>query len=355
MAVKDYEDIVHNPIFFERNRVFRVYTGGRLFHDFFGDEDKDNNYPEEWIASSVRALNKESQDEKEGISKILGSNISFDYMLKHYKEKLIGSRNSLGILVKVLDSAIRLPVQAHPDKSFSKKYFKSEFGKAEMWIVLATRPDARIYYGFKEQISKEEFTRTIEKSLEDKEILTTIINEVTVQKGDIYFIPPNTVHAIGYGCLILEIQEPTDFTIQPEYWCGDYKLNAFEMYLGLEPNEALECFDYTAFGKETVLKGKKTPKITRQTKNRLSEELIGGGDTECFIVNRHTLKETSFVFENTPGVYIITEGCGLLKKEGYEKKVKKGDYFFLPACIKKQCTIETYKKVEIVECLPPDK
>ena len=51
------------------------------------------------------------------------------------------------------------------------------------------------------------------------------------------------VHAIGKGCLLLEVQEPTDFTIQPERWCGEYKLSDREMYLGLEREKALECFD----------------------------------------------------------------------------------------------------------------
>jgi hypothetical protein len=50
---------LESPIFFERNRVFRVYEGGKLFHDFFGDEAVDGNFPEEWIASKVKALNKE--------------------------------------------------------------------------------------------------------------------------------------------------------------------------------------------------------------------------------------------------------------------------------------------------------
>ena len=60
------------PIFFEKNRVFRVYTGGKLFADFFGDDSTDGNYPEEWVASSVHALNEGSTDEHEGISQNRG-------------------------------------------------------------------------------------------------------------------------------------------------------------------------------------------------------------------------------------------------------------------------------------------
>jgi len=58
------------PIFFEQNRVFRVYKGGKLFADFFSDDSEDGNYPEEWVVSSVHALNEGSTDKYEGISKI---------------------------------------------------------------------------------------------------------------------------------------------------------------------------------------------------------------------------------------------------------------------------------------------
>lgn len=73
--MKKYDEIVQNPIFFERNRVFRVYQGGKLFHNFFGDEAVDGNFPEEWIVSGVKALNKEPITEKDGVSKIKDSDI----------------------------------------------------------------------------------------------------------------------------------------------------------------------------------------------------------------------------------------------------------------------------------------
>ena len=108
------------PIFFEKNRVFRVYTGGKLFADFFSDDSTDGNYPEEWVVSAVHALNEGSTDEYEGISKIQGADLYLNDALKQYKNELIGEREDIGILTKILDSAIRLPVQAHPDKAFQE-------------------------------------------------------------------------------------------------------------------------------------------------------------------------------------------------------------------------------------------
>ena len=129
--------IVSEPIFFERNRVGRVYRGGALFGDFFGDDGTDGYLPEEWIASSVRALNKNSAGQKEGVSRVKGTDIYFDDLLNAYKQELIGEREKLDVLVKMLDSAERLPVQAHPNKAFSRLHFNSGYGKAESWVVAA--------------------------------------------------------------------------------------------------------------------------------------------------------------------------------------------------------------------------
>ena len=117
----------NEPIFFEKNRVFRIYTGGKLFSDFFGDDSTDGYYPEEWVASSVKALNEGSTDEYEGVSKIKGTDLYLSDATEKYRAEILGEREDIGILTKILDSAIRLPVQAHPDKVFSEKYFSSKY------------------------------------------------------------------------------------------------------------------------------------------------------------------------------------------------------------------------------------
>lgn len=341
------------PVFFERNRVFRVYTGGMLFHDFFGDKPKDGSYPEEWIASSVRALNRDSSDPHEGVSRIKDSDCYFDELLAGQKEKLLGERDSLGILVKVLDSAIRLPVQAHPDKAFSKAHFNSEFGKAEAWLVLATRENARLYFGFKDRITEAQFAAAVDHSVTDKKAMEDLLNEVPVRPGDVFFIPAKAVHAIGYGCLILEIQEPTDFTIQPEAWCGDYRLNEYEMYLGLSQDTAMQCFDFSLYGKTAEQIGRKIPKVYAKSKTVISEILIGPEDTDCFSVRRHRIAGGIFCGLNAPAVGIVTDGAGVIRCGEYEKPVKKGDYFFLPNEVNGRCSVESDGMLELVECLPP--
>jgi len=342
-----------DPIFFERNRVFRVYTGGKLFHDFFGDPAEDGFFPEEWVASRVRALNKESRGEDEGLSRIRGSGQLFSALLAEKREQLIGDRAGFEVLVKVLDSAIRLPVQTHPDKAFARQHLGSEHGKAEMWIVLATRPGASLYFGFKEGVRRQDLLGAIRASETDRSALPSLLNELPAAAGDLYFIPARVAHAIGAGCLILEVQEPTDFTIQPEAWCGDYHLSEYEKYLGLEEDIALQCFDFEDLvGERALAAGRKTPRVFVESGGGRGERLVIEEDTRDFSVNRYRLERGSLDVGGSPAVYVVTQGEGRIGSGASASAVRKGDYFFLPACAPR-LRLESSRAMEIVECLPP--
>lgn len=345
--------ILNQPIFFERNRVWRVYKGGLQFHNFFGDEEKDGFYPEEWVASVVRAINRDSTDQREGLSILENTDISLKNVIEKYPREMLGNRKDFGVLVKLLDSAIRLPVQAHPDKTFSKKHFCSDFGKTEMWLVIGTRKNASIYLGFKEKVSKEEFEEAVRDSYYDKDRMKQLLNEIPVKPGDVYLIPAKTIHAIGAGCLILEVQEPTDFTIQPEYWCDDYLLTEEEMYIGLTKSTAMECFDFQSYGNEVVLSSKREPKVIFSDDTYKKETIITKNDTTCFSVNRYKIVK-KMEMQTAPAIYIITEGEGTIEGKEYKRKIKKGDYFFLPYYVKGKYEIKTDLLIEMVECLPPE-
>lgn len=334
----------NKPIFFEKNRVFRVYKGGKLFSEFFGDNSEDGNYPEEWVASSVRALNKGSTDEHEGISKIQGTDLYLNEAVEKYKTEILGDRKDIGILTKILDSAIRLPVQAHPDKAFSRKYFSSEYGKEESWIILATRPDAKIFYGFKDGVTLEKFNEAIDKSETDPNAMEGLLCSIEVKTGDVIYIPAKMVHAIGYGCLLLEVQEPTDFTIQPERWCGDYKLSDEEMYLGLSRDAALECFDM-----EKRYPAPLSPKTLENKEGLLYEAMIDESITTSFNVRMITLDGADFILDKGAAIYVALEGEGEIRGNDYSRKIKKGDYFLVPDYCKGRYALSG--KIRIAECL----
>lgn len=349
IAALEMDELLNRPLFFERNRVYRVYLGGKQYAALMGDKPEDTLFPEEWICSKVKAINPKYFGARDGVSVVEGTDIYFDDLLKKYPEKLLGGRK-YDCLVKYLDSAIRLPVQVHPNKEFSKKYFNSEYGKTEAWLVIATRPDAKIYFGFNRAVSKKELSDLEERSLKEKDIMSTILAEVPAKTGDVYLITAGMIHAIGAGCTIVEVQEPTDFTIQPENWCGDVKISENEKYIGLDKSTALDCFDYSLIGDKALQKAKIIPKIAVNEDGYKKENLITYDDTPCFAENRHTLSDGSFIMDYAPSVYIVTEGNAVIRGDDYKRYVKKGDYFFLPYAAEGKYSVTG--SAVIIECLP---
>ena len=138
-----------------------------------------------------------------------------DYLQKAGKSALgthCEALDSFPVLIKLIDAAIKLSVQVHPDDEYAKRV-EHENGKTEMWYVMDCTPGATLIYGFQHQITKEEFRRRIEDNT-----LTEVVNTVPVHKGDVFFIEAGTLHAIGDGILIAEIQQNSNST----YRVSDY-------------------------------------------------------------------------------------------------------------------------------------
>lgn len=110
------------------------------------------------------------------------------------------------ILTKFIDAKQSLSVQVRPSNRYALKN-EGQYGKTEMWYVMDADPGAYLYYGFKTEISKEEFAKRIEE-----DTLLEVLNAVPVQKGDVLFIESGTIHAIGAGILIAEIQQNSNVT-----------------------------------------------------------------------------------------------------------------------------------------------
>lgn len=110
------------------------------------------------------------------------------------------------ILVKFIDAKDNLSIQVHPDNNYALKN-EGQYGKTEMWYVMDAAEDAYLYFGFKKEISKEEFAERIEN-----DTLLEVLKAVPVHKGDVFFIESGTMHAIGKNILIAEIQQNSNVT-----------------------------------------------------------------------------------------------------------------------------------------------
>lgn len=324
-------ELWQQPVFFASNRVRRIYTGGRLLGSFLASPCEDDFFPEEWIASAVHACNPGSTDPCEGISRTDPDGLLFSELLRRDPQHFLGERTDLGVLVKFLDSAVRLPMQVHPTRAFARQYFSSPYGKAECWLILATRANACIHFGFRRPVTADELAQAVLDSETDPHSLTRLVNQVPVHPGDVFFVPAGVVHAIGEGCLILEVQEPTDFTIQPEAWCAGVHLSEQDRYIGLPPSTALSCFDREQYGPAVVEAARKTPAVLFERPGVRCETLIGPQDTDCFGMQRYLLREGTAELDRPAGIYIVAEGSGQLRGPEYDRPLRQGDYFFLPA------------------------
>ena len=133
------------------------------------------------------------------------------WMLSSHKDGK-NIETEMPILVKLIDARDKLSVQVHPNDEYALAN-EGEYGKTEMWYVVDCEEDAKLVYGFNQTISREEFERRIRDNT-----ITSVCNVVPVKKGDVFFIEAGTLHAIGKGILIAEIQQNSNTT----YRVSDY-------------------------------------------------------------------------------------------------------------------------------------
>ncbi|WP_124098041.1 type I phosphomannose isomerase catalytic subunit [Ruminococcus sp. Marseille-P6503] len=184
--------------------AFKDYIwGGTRLRDDFGKECDYDKVAESWELSC----------HKDGNS-IVANGEYAGMTLAEYIEKagksVLGTDcekfDSFPILIKLIDAKDNLSVQVHPDNEYAQRV-EGEYGKTEMWYVVDCDPGATLLYGFKHEISKEEFARRIADNT-----LLEVTNAVPVKKGDVFFIEAGTLHAIGKGILIAEIQQNSNTT-----------------------------------------------------------------------------------------------------------------------------------------------
>lgn len=334
-------NLLNNPIFFDRNRVWRCYLGGKLLDEFTGNPNgTDGNFPEDWLASVTRSDNGEQQQSPdEGLSRIRGSGMHFSNLLQRFPGAALGPEHAdgLGVLCKFLDSSIRLPVQCHPDRDFSRKYFNSEHGKTESWLILATREingeKPYILLGFKPDATPEQFRRAV--MVQDIPAMTACLHKFPVKTGDVYFIPGRIPHAIGPGLMLLEVQEPTDLVIQPERQIGKITLSEQQMWAGLDHDTAFSCFDYDGAPAEKLLaRLRLKPQLKNEWPNARLENMIGPQNTDCFSVDKLIF---SGEFEMTCAapwyLGVVTSGIGTVSAAS-SQPFHCGDNFFVSNQIK---------------------
>jgi mannose-6-phosphate isomerase len=225
------------------------------------------------------------------------------------------------ILIKLIDARDRLSVQVHPSNEYALRV-EGEYGKTEMWYVVDCQPGAQLIYGLNTKIDKDEFRRRIKD-----DALTEVCNFVPVKKGDVFFIEAGTLHAIGAGILIAEVQQNSNTT----YRVSDYgRLGADGKPRELHIDKAV---DVTTTAPPTQPYGNVGE--IRTLSGGSSRSLAG---CAFFTSSILTVEETMPVgSENSFCSLVCLEGdCTLKTDNGESYHLEKGSSVFIPAGIHTQ-------------------
>lgn len=165
-------------------------------------------------------------------------------LVSELKEQLVGKAcykqygNEFPLLIKFIDARKDLSIQVHPTDEIAKKQGR-ERGKTEMWYIMDSAPDAKLYSGLKKQISPKEY-----KEMVEKDTICDALAQYPVKEGDVFFLPAGRIHAIGAGCFLAEIQQTSDVT----WRIYDFKRKDKNgNYRELHTQQASEAIDYTVY------------------------------------------------------------------------------------------------------------
>ena len=228
----------------------------------------------------------------------------------------------LPILIKFIDAKEDLSVQVHPDDDYARKHESGSLGKTEMWYVLDAKADTQLVYGFRHDMNREQLARSLRDGTVEK-----YLQKVDVHADDVFYIEAGTVHAIGAGALVAEIQENSNLT----YRMYDYDRTGKDGgKRQLHLKKALDVIN---------LKAAKEPKqpmrVLRYQPGYASEFLCRCKyfQVERVLLNTERCRELVSVRaeSNSFQVLLCVGGCGVLLFGEEALTFFKGDCIFLPA------------------------
>lgn len=244
---------------------------------------------------------------------------SLNELINEFPEAVLGSKvheqfgKQFPLLFKYLDAREDLSIQLHPNDELARKRHNS-FGKTEMWYVMQAEQDARLIVGFREKSSPEEYL----KHINDKTIVD-ILDAKKVKQGDVFFLATGTIHAIGAGIVVAEIQQTSDITYRIyDFDRVDANGNKRELHVDL----SLEAINYEK------VDAKKAYSRTENTSN----EIV---DCKYFTTNIIPLDGAVSVYKHGTSftVYMCVDGDFKLAIDGQSYEYKKGDTVLMPASL----------------------
>lgn len=327
------------PFVLGPNFVPQSYPGGGASARFRGIDPAAAASPEDWVASVTERFGAGPH----GLTTLPDGRVLRD-AVSDDPEAFLGAAHvaafgdDVGLLVKLLDSSSRLVVHGHPDRDFASAHLGCAHGKTEAWAILEARPGAEVYAAFNRDVERGELAAWVAEQRVDE--MLGALHAIPVTAGAAVLVPAGLPHAIGDGILVLELQEPTDFSVmleQGEFANGD---------LGLGWDVALDAIDRDGWPDDRVarLRGAGTGAPGR----------VFPGEADPFF-RADLVRSEGGVVEVGEGlaVLVVTSGAGSLIGEFPRGPVplSRGDTVLVPHSAG---PVSCDGRLEIVACRPPE-
>jgi mannose-6-phosphate isomerase len=295
----------------------RFYRGGAKIDRFRGTAKGPDFRPEDWVGSTTTLAG----ERRLGLSRLrdgrlLADAIAADPLTWLGPAHVAAFGPSSMLLVKLLDAGQRLPVHAHPDDAFSRAHLHRPFGKAEAWYII---DGGTVHLGLRHDVDPHRLANLVD--WQDTTALLGLLHEREVEAGDVVYVPPGELHAIGARVFLLELQQPEDLSILLE-WHGFVLDGARDGHLGLGFDLALQA---------VTTQGRSPQEVDRWILPASDGDSILPADSEQFFrLERHVV-DGRIVIE--PGFAIVVAEDGEVKLStaaGSAKRARQGGTLALP-------------------------
>ena len=283
--------------------------GGTKLKEFWGKESDNDTIAECWELSMYT-------DSESIVDDPAFYEYSLSKLQRNYPEFFgdkVNDYSKFPILVKLLDAAADLSIQVHPDDVYAMAREGGQLGKNEVWYIADAEEGSAIYYGFNRDVTKEEVIDGVVNGT-----ITELLNRCPVKKGDYFFVPAGTVHALQKGVTVIEVQQSSDITYRIfDYGRKDKNGNARKLHI----REALDVMtlkksEIPTVGEQKVLSnGSKIRVLTKNGYFTAKEVKIEKGEYLIY-------SEESFV------TFTVADGTARLENGD---EIKKGETWFIPA------------------------
>lgn len=345
------------------NRVWRTYTGGLMLDKMESrSTPMDGTFPEDWVGSTVHAINPNRETKNEGMARVIfpGGEAVLADLIAADPEYFLGlahvtrfGANPM-VLVKYLDSAVRLPFQVHPTVEFSRRHLGANSGKTEAYYILSTRPEVAepyIYLGFQHPPTREELRRQIVE--QDITAMEKCFDKIPVKPGEVFVVPGGLPHAIGGGVLMVEVMEPTDFVARVEFNVAGRVIPESARFMGRDVGFALDLFSFEPLPVSAVhSRWRCQPRLIEENACLRRESLVDKRVTDRFNIFRTTVTGHTRWRAHGFTLLLLIEGNCTIRNQHDEISLTQFDRTLVPFGLGELEMIADGQAV-FLECQPP--